>query len=342
MTRDILIIRQDHLGDLVLTTPLIRALALAGHRVSVLARSCNLPVLEGNPYIQNLLPLEGIAPHFPRNAWRLGMTVRRLKPDLVMVPYARPSSLLTGLRCGYFGPILTMWGGLSSRLLGCTSLRSKLLENPRPISEIWLTMSRVLQVPDAGLKPEIFLHDKESSTARDVLSRRFGSSKIVVVHPGCSGNTCNLDPAVYVDFVRMLLKKTDVGIIFSGVRKERESFGKTLGCFDAEPRVWNAMGESGLRDFCALISQTSLVVSVGTAPLHLASALGIPTVSPFCTRVGVCNQVWGNLGAPALALEPPSEYCVGQAKGRHCNFGGTVTASDLLEGCVQILALQPK
>jgi len=340
MSRDILIVRQDHLGDLVLTTPLIRALALAGHRVSVLARSSNLPVLEGNPHIRNLIALEEIAPSFPRAAWNLGLAVRKLAPDLVMVPHAKPASLLVGLRCGYFGPIFSMWGGIASRLLGCHSLRSRLLEDPRHISDIWLDLSRALHVADAGLKPEIFLEDEEKSGIRLEIVSRFGSRKFVVVHPGCSGNTCNPDIDIYAKLINQLLETTDAAIVLSGVRKERELFGKSLVCFDDHPRVWNAMGDPGIREFCAIISQSSLVVSVGTAPLHLASALGIPTVSPFCTRTGVCNRVWGNQGAVSLALEPPSGYCAAQSAGQHCNFGGMVTAETLLAGCRRLLVDQ--
>lgn len=337
MSRDILIVRQDHLGDLVLTTPLIRALDLAGHRVSVLARSSNLPVLEGNPHLRNLIALEKIAPSFPREAWNLGLAVRELAPDLVMVPYAKPTSLLVGLRCGYFGPIFSMWGGIASRLLRCHSLRSRLLEDSRHISDIWLDLSRALHVANAGLKPEIFLKDDEKSGIQGEILRRFGSRRIVVVHPGCSGNTCNLDIDTYAKLINQLLETTEAAIVLSGVRRERELFGKSLECFDDHPRVWNAMGDLELREFCAIISQASLVVSVGTAPLHLASALGIPTVSPFCTRIGVCNRVWGNQGAASLALEPPSGYCAAQSAGQHCNFGSTVTAEDLLAGCTKLL-----
>jgi hypothetical protein len=208
------------------------------------------------------------------------------------------------------------------------------------MSDIWLDLSRALDVVDAGLMPEIFLKGDEISGILGEIFRRFGSRRIVVVHPGCSGNTCNPDIDTYVNLVHQLLEKTDVAIVLSGVRKERELFGKSLECFDDYPRVWNAMGDLELREFCGIISQASLVVSVGTAPLHLASALGTPTVSPFCTRIGVCNRVWGNLGAASLALEPPSGYCAGQTKGQHCNFGGTVTAETLLDACRKLLADQ--
>jgi hypothetical protein len=205
------------------------------------------------------------------------------------------------------------------------------------MSDIWLDMARAINAAAVGLQPEIFLKDDEKSGIQGKILRRFGSRRIVVVHPGCSGNTCNLDIDTYAKLINQLLETTEAAIVLSGVRRERELFGKSLECFDDHPRVWNAMGDLELREFCVIISQASLVVSVGTAPLHLASALGIPTVSPFCTRIGVCNRVWGNQGAASLALEPPSGYCAAQSAGQHCNFGGTVTAEDLLAGCTKLL-----
>ena len=333
----ITLIRQDHLGDLVLTTPLIRALGMARHSVTFVARRSSLPVLEGNPHLERVIALEDIVPSFPKQSWKIGSAVRDLQPDLVMLPHAKPASLLIGLRSGYFGKVMTMWGGGWSRLLFCRSLRSGLPDYPRHISDIWLDLARAINAPQQGLQPEISLNEEERQFTRKQLSARFGSRKIVVVHTGFSGNTCNLPIGVYADLVEQLLKSTDIGIVLSGISQERIAFQSVLSRFDGNPRVWNAMGELALREFCSVISESSLVVSVGTGPMHLASALGIPTVSPFCRKIGVCSRVWGNLGASSTVLEPPAEICTRRPNGNHCDFKESLNASQLFEASIRFI-----
>jgi len=60
----VLIIRIDHLGDLLLTTPLMRSLAKAGHTVEVLTRRANLPVIQHNHHVAARWALEELAPEF--------------------------------------------------------------------------------------------------------------------------------------------------------------------------------------------------------------------------------------------------------------------------------------
>ena len=264
---------------------------MARHSVTFVARRSSLPVLEGNPHLERVIALEDIVPSFPKQSWKIGSAVRDLQPDLVMLPHAKPASLLIGLRSGYFGKVMTMWGGGWSRLLFCRSLRSGLPDYPRHISDIWLDLARAINAPQQGLQPEISLNEEERQFTRKQLSARFGSRKIVVVHTGFSGNT----------------------------------------------RVWNAMGELSLREFCSVISESSLVVSVGTGPMHLASALGIPTVSPFCRKIGVCSRVWGNLGASSTVLEPPAEICTRRPNGNHCDFKESLNASQLFEASIRFI-----
>jgi hypothetical protein len=238
---------------------------------------------------------------------------------------------------GYFGKVISMWGGPLSRLLGCRSLRSRLLDQPRHIADIWLDLARAIGVSPDGLKPEIFLSEGEKESASQMLSYRFGAKKFIIIHPGCSGNTCNLPIGVYAELVNKFLEWSNVAVVLSGITAERDKYKSELSCNDQNPRVWNSMGELNLRQLCAVISKAELVVSVGTAPLHVASALGIPTVSPFCRKVGVCSRVWGNLGAKSIAIEPPANICNECIDKKHCDFKGSININQFLKSCLDLI-----
>ncbi|MCE9587673.1 MAG: hypothetical protein K8R57_05100 [Verrucomicrobia bacterium] len=202
-----------------------------------------------------------------------------------------------------------------------------------------LDMARALNVPPDGVNPEIFLSDIEKKNARNLLRERFGDRKVLVIHPGCAGNTCNLPIDSYTALARRLLSSTDVGIVFSGISPEREVFVGKLSEFEGNERVWNTMGEFSLRKYCGIIEASDLVVTPSTGPLHLASALGRSTLSPFCCRAGLSKEVWGNLSAKSIVLEPPSRVCAGRNKGKYCDFQGCINVEKLLQSCIDLLAI---
>jgi hypothetical protein len=205
------------------------------------------------------------------------------------------------------------------------------------MSDIWLDMARAINAAAVGLQPEIFLTEEEKEGALQILRQRFGSRKIVIVHSGCAGNTCNLPIGIYAELADKLLATTDVAIVLTGMTSEKMKYEDVLSPYDGHPRVWNSMGNLSIRQLCAVISQAKSVVSVGTGPMHIASALGISTVSPFCRRVGVCSRVWGNIGAKSLVLEPPASICKRVNTTKYCDFQGEIQPAQLLNATLEIL-----
>jgi ADP-heptose:LPS heptosyltransferase len=326
----VLVVRIDHLGDLVLTTPLFRALAQAGCRVEVVCRKSNHSVLTGNPHLSGSYPIEGIAPEFPRN-WRMLSTwINQLRPDVVLLPHARPALLPIAVRFGFWGRIITMWGGVTARVLGCQSLRSGLPRKLRHMSDIWLDLARAMRIPPAGLAPEILISNNEIESITRELEKR-GLREFVVIHPGCAGNTCNLPAETYLQLAEMLLSQTTMGVVLTGSSTEATEMASCFGKLGSRPNLWNAMGALDLRQLCALISVARTLVCVGTGPLHIASAVRTPTVSPFCNRRGVSAAVWGNIGGQSAILSPPEAHCQSQPHDRHCDFCGFLTAEALFQ-----------
>ena len=332
----ILIIRVDHLGDLILTTPLMRALDLAGHAVNVVARRESLPVLAGNPHIAMTRALEDISPDFPKRWWKLSEWVHEHRPDIVLIPHARPTWLLIALRLGFLGKIVTMWGSAAARMLACDTIRSGLPTNPRHMSDICLDLARKLSVEPRGLDLEIFLRDDEMNAAEHEIRTRFSGGEFIAVHPGCSGNTCNLPPTDYAKLIERGLETTNACFIITGSTEERTKFESIFAKFTAEARVWNSMGDLDLRQLCAVLASARALVCVGTGPLHIASALKIPTVSPFCNRVGVSSKVWGNLGGQSSELTPPPRHCQAPRRSVHCDFSGAITSQDILDALIHV------
>lgn len=68
------------------------------------------------------------------------------------------------------------------------------------------------------------------------------------------------------------------------------------------------MGELTIRQLMAVIRESDVVVSLATGPMHLASALGIPTVSIFDPRRSNSPTRWKPLGR-GIILRPGVPTC---------------------------------
>lgn len=326
----VLIIRTDHLGDVVLMTPLVRALALAGHQVSVTVPRAVMPVFSHNPRLTACHAMEDIAPNFPQSWRSLSRWLRTQQLDVLILPQAGSKQLLWASALSGIPTRIAMWAGVWGRLTGHRCLRSGMLKSSRHFSDIVLDCARALGLPGGSLAPEIFLTPAEKDEGVALCHSKFPGWKVIGLHPGCAGNTCNLPAAEYGRLADLILTQSECAIVITGLDREKNLLQAWPKSVLESPRVWNSMGQLDLRQLMAMIDRLAVFVCPSTGPLHLASALGIKTVSPFCSRPGLNHQVWGNLGGPAEVIEAVLPDCrLNTGKKIVCDFRGAISAEAL-------------
>jgi len=336
----VLIVRLDHLGDVLLTTPLIRAAARAGHEVHVLVREGCAAPFAGNPDVATHV-IERVAPDFPRRWWNLGSWMRRHRFQMILLPYARPWQLLLASAMSGAKRRIAMWAGVPGRLTFHQCLRSGMRSGGRHFSEIPLDCAAAAGFPADGLKPDFSLTAGEIAEARADFEARFPGLAIVGVHPGCAGNTCNPGPEVYGRVAALLLEHRGLAVVATGIPAERRLFAKWPREVLEHPRFYNACGEWNLRQLAAHMAGYATMVVPSTGPLHIAAALAIPTVTPFCHYPPVAAAVWGNLTPGSIELSPPAEYCArrrAEPGSPNCDFQGQLTPEAFRSAVLQILA----
>jgi heptosyltransferase-2 len=337
----VLIVRLDHLGDVLLTTPLIRAAVTAGHEVHVLVRQECAALFAGNPRVTTHV-IEQVAPGFPARWWRLGAWMRRSKFEMILLPYARPKELLLASAMSGAKRRIAMWSGLLGRLTLHQCLRSGIRQGARHFSEIPLDVAAAAGFPPDGLKPDFALTPAEVEEGRADFAQRFPGLEIVGVHPGCAGNTCNLPSAVFGRVAEMLLEHPNLAVVGTGVPSEQRLFEAWPETVLKHPRFYNACGQWNVRQLAARVACYSTMLVPSTGPLHIAAAYGIPTVSAFCHFPSASATVWGNRTPGSVVVSPPEEFCRQRrsAPGApNCDFAGQVPAEELYRGVLRILAL---
>ncbi len=325
----ILFFRLDHLGDAILSTPLARALHKAGHEVVICTRRAIAPLFDHSPHAR-AVALEDIAPDYPRDWLRLSAWMRHQRADVVMLPHARPRRLLMASLSSGIPQRIVISGGIWGRLLLHRCLRSHMNSGTRHYADIMLDFARALDVALDGLTPEIFLQPAEINDARTALTARFGDAPVVIVHPGTAGNTCNPNPLFYAEVIEKILARSNAAVVCTGITPEKRLLDGWPPRVVQHPRFWNAMGALNLRELAAHIACARTLVVPSTGPLHLAHALGIPSITPACRHPRVSLTIWGNLHPDAAAVSPTAEYCRDwrgrHAMHAHCQMTGQINS----------------
>jgi len=161
-----------------------------------------------------------------------------------------------------------------------------------------LGVSAELEAPRLRLFPEAEAWTGEYLRALGVRS----ADRLVILHPGSRGSAANWPAATYGLLARQLAGDKRIRLLLTGSPAEQDVLRETAAnCDPAPARLTEAVT---LRQLSALIARAAVFVSGNTGPMHIASAIGVPTVSIF-PAAGVTGPVrWRPLGPWPVVLTP--------------------------------------
>jgi ADP-heptose:LPS heptosyltransferase len=168
-----------------------------------------------------------------------------------------------------------------------------------------MDLGRRIGVTDNNLTPELFPSDEEKQIAlRRLISKGINPSKAIVgINPSSGGSVPNWTPKRYIELILSLAERYQIVINISKKDVEIEKFLEPI----LRPGIATDSGE--IRELIALCAGMDVLVSSSTGTMHIAAALGIPTVSLFCPLTACSPQLWGPLGNRAEVILPGPNYC---------------------------------
>ena len=88
-------------------------------------------------------------------------------------------------------------------------------------------------------------------------------------------------------------------------------------------------GQTTLKTLAGVYRLCGAVITTDTGPMHLAAAVGVPTLSMFCPLPACEPALWGARGPRAVAVTPSADYCRTRCPGdpHVCTFAGSVELS---------------
>ncbi len=161
--------------------------------------------------------------------------------------------------------------------------------------------------------PYLVFSQTELSDIRDELATAFKISNdypMVMVHCGSGGSANNLSITQYADLISLIDSRSGrpLNIILTagpGEEHKTQELASLLRTKSIDAHVF--VSQNGLTHFAKVLANASMFIAGSTGPLHMASALDVPTVGFFPQRRSATPLRWRPLNSEGrhLAFSPP-------------------------------------
>jgi heptosyltransferase-1 len=137
---------------------------------------------------------------------------------------------------------------------------------------------------EMSLSSDIYTGADEDAVA-DALMSTLSDGFVFLFHYGTTWQTKFWSPEGWIELARMLLERfPDSTVLLSwGNEKERKAVTSIASGIGRGARV---MDRYGLKGFAAILKRVDVVVGGDTGPVHIAAAVGTPTVSLYRSSDG--------------------------------------------------------
>ncbi len=298
-----LVVRNDRIGDLVMTLPAFEAArkALPHAHLSALVNPRLAPLLNGYPHLDEVLP-----DRTGESAWALGRRLRALKFDAVAVIFTSTRNCLAVWHARI--PLRACWGYKPAGLL-FGNRRVFLHRSRPPIHESAFALAFIhrlvpaAQRPAAG--PRLVINPAVRERVAERIRRDLGATgSLFGINPGCGGSAFPWPVDRFTELAGRLAERGRV--LVTGGPGEEPLLERMKSGLSEQARGRVAFyPEFDLVELAAAIREVDVYTAPSTGPLHLAGAVGTPIVGLFSPHPAQTPAKWGPFGEHNVILEAP-------------------------------------
>lgn len=271
---NILLIRLSSLGDIVLTTPAIRAVRthFPNAFIAMLVAKQSADILKHNPHLNEIIEFNRLAED--KNTGEMLRTLRILRNQRFSLTIDFQRKFRTELLMYFCGAAERVGNG---RL--CTIRVPE--QGNKHATEHYFDLLNAAGIPTEDKKLELFFDDTERTDAINLFTKvGIGEKNLTVgLFPGAGWKLREWMPERFAEIGDKLVRHFNADVLIFGGPKEM-ALVKTVGNLMNENHFLFA-GELNIRQFASSIERCNLFISNDTAPMHIAAAVGTPTVALF-------------------------------------------------------------
>ncbi len=280
----ILVVRVDHIGDVVMTRPALMALhkRFPNAAIDLLIAGDIAPLLEDAREIRDLIPMR----HSWFNRRSQGLDQIREFFSLASALRARHYDLGIDFRGDLRNILLMTAGGVREKFAytgtgGGFLLREARLDDRQAHQVQWnLDLIAPLHVPQAaGLVPFTYSEErKKDFWARFQRDLAPAAKPRIVMHAGAGYPSKRWPGVKYYDLIKRLDQEAIAQVVLIGTEEEKKLLPTADGFSD---QVLDLRGKTKLLDLPVLLDTCDLYVGNDSGPAHIAAAQGLEAVVLF-------------------------------------------------------------
>jgi len=291
----ILIVQQKMIGDVLTSTVLFERLKKKHPNAELhfLINTHTFPVVENHPHVDQIV---FFSPKVEQNYWELLKFLWRIKKqkyDVVIDIYGKLSSNLISIFSGAKTKI-SYYKKHTSFMYTHTIKRIQKPENGLSLAlENRIKLLHPLNINFKGVRPKIYLSEKEVHAARSFLSKNgLDLNKPIFMIGILGSNPSKTYPNQYMaTLIDEIGKFLNAQILFNYIPSQIEQvdviFNACLA--DTKKKIYKSVYTHKLRDFIAVTAQCNALIGNEGGAVNIAKALNVPTFALFCPKLNKKN-----------------------------------------------------
>ncbi|MCL5026236.1 MAG: glycosyltransferase family 9 protein [Chloroflexi bacterium] len=317
--KNVLVVRLDNFGDVLLSTPAIRAIkeTLPGVKVTLLASAAGAQVAELDPDIDDVIVYEApwmdVWQCLPQDSQREQEMIARIRAQRFDGAVIFTSSWQSPLPAAYMCYV----ADVPLRLAISTDRSGSLLttcHRPPPLPIVHEVQRALDLVGTVGFhsRSDDLVLKVDTQLRASVLDRLASEGMrseqpLAVIHPGCNTPARTYPWDGYAEIADLLDRRLGCQIVFTGSSSEAGLVQRIQQRMTRPSLNW--VGRSTFRGFAGLVAVADIVITNNTGPQHLAAALKTPEVVLFALTSP--PEQWGPWRVPHRLLyhQVPCAFC---------------------------------
>jgi len=315
---NVLCVRLDAIGDVLMTTPAIRALGEENpaRRITLLTSSAGAEVARLVPEIESVIVYD--APWMKVTGPRRDSGVEyALLERLYQQRFDAAVIFTVYSQSPLPGAMLCHMADIPLRLAHCHENPYQLLTDwvpdPEPTEfirhEVQRQLDLVSMVDCYTSNPRLSLRSSQAAIRR--VEQLLGSMGVsentpwLVMHTGATAPSRRYPMEGFAQAARQLVEELGLQVVFTGVESERlqiDRLRETMGV----PSL-SLVGQLNLDEMAALLARSPLLISNNSGPVHMAAAVGTPVVDLYALT-NPQHTPW-QVPHRVLSHDVPCKYC---------------------------------
>ncbi len=275
----ILLIRLSSIGDIILTTALVRMMSsqIHGSKVDFLTSNPFTEILKYNPHINRIIKYDKSLP-----LKEIANKKIKLHGTYDKVIDLQNNFRSRHFRLGLSDKIFTVKKNRMNKL-SLVYLKKPFLDFARPVPEIYLETVKQLGIEDDGKGLELWLAAEENQNEYPPGFKKTSNNNSIAVAPGAHHFTKRWQAEKFLELIEKLKVELNSDIFLIGGTADKETTDFILKNSSVEINDYSC-SESILKT-AEIIDKCGLLISSDSGVMHIAAARQTPVIAIFGSTV---------------------------------------------------------